>query len=74
MRNLVIILAFGGAVAACASTNPAASVDAMSYSAQFDRLETACRERGGMLSATGAMSGRPQMDYACRISGPVSRF
>ncbi|MBU1346919.1 MAG: hypothetical protein KKA16_08190 [Alphaproteobacteria bacterium] len=46
-----------------------------SYTAQLDELTESCRARGGILiPIPGAVSGRPQADYACQISGGASRI
>jgi hypothetical protein len=40
------------------------------YTAELDRLTADCRARGGVLTPNGnATSGRPEIDYACRITG-----
>ncbi len=65
----VAVLAAAG-LSACASGPPGEN----SYTAQMDRLEADCRARGGILTPTGATSGRPQRDYACQITGGASRI
>lgn len=67
---LSAILAMG--VSACASaggrTHP-------TYAEDLNQLTEACRARGGILTPIpGANSGRPQTDYACRITGGASRL
>jgi hypothetical protein len=40
------------------------------YTAELDRLTADCRARGGVMTPNGsATSGRPEIDYACRITG-----
>lgn len=45
------------------------------YASSLERLGEDCRQRGGILTPiSGAMSGEPERDYACRITGePSSR-
>lgn len=59
------------ALAACATPPGPPSPD--SYQAQYDRLNADCVAREGILASTGAQSGYPQRDYACRI-GNASRI
>lgn len=56
-------------LSACASTgreNP--------DHADLQRMAADCQARGGILVPTGELTGRPQVDYACRISGGASRI
>jgi len=62
----LILTATAIAVSACAATGDARP---NSYRADLDRLTADCRERGGILSPTGATTGRPETEFACRISG-----
>jgi hypothetical protein len=40
------------------------------YTVDLDRLTADCRARGGVLTPNGsATTGRPELDYACRITG-----
>jgi len=55
-------------LAACASTGQ------NTYQADFNRLDADCTARGGILTPTGAQTGRPQTEYACRITGGASRI
>lgn len=70
MRRLVAlsVLALSAAttLSACASTGPT------SYDEDMAKLEADCRARGGILTPTGAMTGRPQTEYACEIRGQSS--
>lgn len=68
MRLSYPLCALGGALAlaGCSSTGT------NQYQADFDRLEADCRAREGILVPTGKMSGRPQVDNACRITGGPS--
>jgi hypothetical protein len=38
------------------------------YTAELDRLEADCRTRGGVLTPTGATTGRVETEFACRIT------
>lgn len=72
-RVLLSSLVLGAALTmgACA-TSPAPS---NSYTQELERLTADCAERGGILSPIpGAVSGRPQTDYACEIRGGASRI
>ncbi len=62
----VILAAAASTVAACATSGDAPP---NSYRADLDRLTADCRERGGILSPTGATTGRPETEFVCRISG-----
>jgi len=44
------------------------------YQRDLATLEKGCSDRGGVLFSTGAMTGRPETDFACHISGPASRI
>jgi hypothetical protein len=45
------------------------------YNEQMDRLAADCRARGGILTPIPAAStGRPETDFACRITGGASRI
>jgi len=69
MRILVLSAMIGLPLAACASTG-----GGNSYQKDLDALEATCTERGGILTQTGAQTGRPQTEYACKISGQASRL
>lgn len=62
-----LLLTLAMALGACATT-PADGQNR--YTADLDRLSADCRARGGVLTPNGsATSGRPELDYACRITG-----
>jgi hypothetical protein len=44
------------------------------YQQDLDRLEAGCRDRQGILISTGDQTGRPETDYACKITGGASRI
>jgi hypothetical protein len=69
MRRILtaVTLSAALAVGACASGPPSEE----SYGSQERKLADDCRERGGILTPSGAMTGRPQVDNVCRISGPT---
>ncbi|WP_396594707.1 hypothetical protein [Brevundimonas sp. R86498] len=65
-----VILTMGAS--ACA---PMAGRTYPTYAEELNQLTEACRARGGILTPIpGATSGRPQTDYACRITGGASRL
>lgn len=51
-------------LAACASTG-----GVNSYQKDYDALDATCKGNGGILTTTGAQTGRPETDYACVIRG-----
>lgn len=57
------------ALAACGTTTGKSQ-----YRQDFDRLEAGCTAREGILTPTGAQTGRPETEYACRITGGASRI
>ncbi|MET4683931.1 hypothetical protein [Brevundimonas faecalis] len=44
------------------------------YQQEMDQLDADCVARGGILSPTGAQTGRPQTEYVCKIAGGASRL
>ncbi len=54
--------------------NPDWNCEDPTYQQEMDKLETECRDRGGILSPTGGQTGRPQTDYACKITGVATRI
>jgi hypothetical protein len=66
-RKILISLILAGAGATACATAPAGE---NRYTADLDRLTADCRARGGVLTPNGsATTGRPELDYACRITG-----
>lgn len=57
------------ALGACATSNPLPS-----YQQEYDTLNAQCVERGGILSPSGATTGRAQTDYVCKITGGATRI
>lgn len=45
-----------------------------SYQEEFDKLSAECTGRGGILTPSGAQTGRPQTDNICKITGGASRL
>lgn len=39
------------------------------YQEEFDKLNADCVARGGILTSSGAQTGRPQTDNICKITG-----
>lgn len=68
MRLSYLLCALGGALAlmGCAGTG------VNQYQADLDKLDADCRAREGILVPTGQMTGRPQVDNVCRITGGPS--
>jgi hypothetical protein len=65
-RILIGLVLIAAATSACATTPSGEN----RYTAQLDRLAADCRARGGVLTPNGsATTGRPELDYACRITG-----
>jgi len=56
-------------LSACAST-----MGPSRYAEELETLSDQCEARGGILVPTGQESGRPQADYACRITGGATRL
>lgn len=73
MKTFALTFAAACALTLAACATPPGPPSPESYQAQFDRLNAECVAREGILSATGAQSGYPQRDYACRI-GNASRI
>lgn len=44
------------------------------YQEEYDKLNAECVARGGILSPTGAQTGRPQTDNVCKITGGGTRI
>tara|TARA_R110000787_G_scaffold74065_3_gene164812 strand:+ start:976 stop:1191 length:216 start_codon:yes stop_codon:yes gene_type:complete len=44
------------------------------YQRELHALEQSCRDRGGVLTSTGAHTGHPGTEFACIISGPATRI
>lgn len=71
-RTVAVSVILAMAASACA---PMAGRTYPTYAEELTRLTEACRARGGILTPIpGATSGRPQTDYACRITGGASRL
>ncbi|MBD7942428.1 hypothetical protein [Brevundimonas guildfordensis] len=56
-------------LAACASGRSLPT-----YQQEMDKLDSECRDRGGIISPTGRQTGRPQTDYVCKITGGATRI
>lgn len=44
------------------------------YEQEYDALSADCTARGGILTPSGAQTGRPQTDNICKITGGASRL
>ena len=71
MRAAVILaaLAVPLALGACATGRTVPT-----YQQDLDKLESECTARGGILTPSGAQTGRPQTDNICQINGPATRI
>ncbi len=72
MRPLVLVLAAlvaPLALGACATGKPMPT-----YQQELDKLEAECTARGGILTTSGAATGRVQTDYLCKITGGPARI
>jgi hypothetical protein len=73
MKLLAPFFATVGALVLASCATPPRPPSSDSYQAQYERLNAECVAREGILASTGAQSGYPQRDYACRI-GTASRI
>lgn len=65
-KTLIGLALVAAACSACATAPDGEN----RYTADLDRLTADCRARGGVLTPNGsATTGRPELDYACRITG-----
>lgn len=70
MRILILSAAVAlPLLAACGTTG-----GTNTYQKELDALEAACTRDQGILTPTGVQTGRPQTDYACKITGGASRL
>ncbi len=71
MRTAFVLAALVAplALGACASGRPLPT-----YQQEYDKLSAECTARGGILTTTGASTGRPQTDNICKIIGPATRI
>lgn len=71
MRAIVILaaLAVPLALGACATGRTVPT-----YQQDLDKLESECTARGGILTPSGATTGRAQTDYLCKITGGATRI
>lgn len=63
---LIALLALSGCATGVVGDSP--------YQRDLTALEKGCSDRGGILTPTGANTGYPATEFACRISGPASRI
>ena len=70
MRILILSTALAlPLLAACGTTG-----GVNGYQQEMDALEAACARDQGILVPTGVQTGRPQTEYACKITGGASRI
>ena len=65
----LVVLAAPLALGACATGRTLPT-----YEQDLDKLEAECKARDGILTPSGAQTGRPQTDYVCKITGGASRL
>jgi len=68
MRTLLILTATAAALSACAADTAGQN----RYATDTERLARDCEARGGILAPTGAVTGRPQTENVCKITGGPS--
>ena len=71
-RTAAPVIALAAALSACASSG--GKIAANSYGSDMAKLQSECDTRGGILTPTNRLTGRPETDYACRINGGASRL
>lgn len=71
MRPLILLAPAALLLLSACATSTASPENA--YSAQLQRLAEDCRARGGILSPTGATTGRVETENVCRINGQPAR-
>ena len=68
----IIVIA---ALSACASSGRGHGHGASnSYGGDMAKLQAECDARGGILTPTNRLTGRPETDYACTVHGGASRI
>ena len=70
IRFFALAILAPAVLGACAS----AGKPMESYSAATERLAADCQARGGILQTTGNLTGRPETDNVCKITGGASRL
>jgi hypothetical protein len=70
MRILILSAAISLPLLAACSTMGGVS----SYKKDMDALEAECTRSQGILTTTVLQTGRPQTDYACKITGSATRI
>lgn len=68
MRAILILAAAAATLSGCASQGGSIP----GYNDDLRRLEQDCAARGGILTATGVQTDRPQTDNVCKITGGQS--
>jgi hypothetical protein len=70
VRALVLPAVAALTLSACATDRPL-----QTHAERLAELEQECRARGGVLVPSGApLTGRPEVDYHCRITGGATRL
>lgn len=68
----ILILSAALALPLLAACGTAGGVN--TYQQDMNALEAACTRDQGILTPTGAQTGRPQTDYACKLTGGATRI
>ena len=74
MRHPALIVALAAPCLTASLSACAGGPTQDSYTSRTDRLAEDCRARGGILIPTGGQTGRPETDYACKITGGATRL
>ena len=70
MRILILSTALALPLLAACGTTGATNT----YQQELDVLDAACTRDQGILTPTGLQTGRPQTEYACKITGGATRI
>ena len=68
-----VTLALAAGLCACASSGGGGGHN-NSYSGDMAKLQSQCDARGGILTPTSRLTGRPETDYACTIHDASPRL
>jgi hypothetical protein len=69
MRSLAFAALALFAVGACATSGAETTTTTTRAGRDMARLRSECDARGGILVASGRLSGEPALDYYCNIRG-----
>jgi outer membrane lipoprotein SlyB len=74
MRPPALLLTIATAALSLSLAGCAGTTSGDTYLSRSDKLAGDCRARGGVLTSTGAQTGRPETDNACTINGGATRL